>query len=251
MEQKSATVNVAQKRVSEPRAVCRTLDKSGDIRRDEACLSARRDYSEIGGKRGEMIVGYFGLCRADAREYRGFSDTGISYKSYVGEHLELKYKLLFLALCAVLCEHRHLTRGRCEMPVAPAASTALAAYKIRAVILGHIVNYLAACGVLYKRSGGNGYHKVLGGLAEEFVALAVLTVARDKFVLITESKQGIGALVNAENYASALAAVAAVGAAVRNVFLTVKGYRAVSAVARLNVNFNVIYKHKNAFLLLF
>ena len=108
-----------------------------------------------------------------------------------------------------------------------------------------------ACGVLDKRSGGNHNHEILGSLAEELVTLAVLAVAGYELVLITESEQGVGALINAENYASALAAVSAVGAAVRNVFLAVKGYRTISAVACLYVNFNVIYKHKNAFLLLF
>jgi hypothetical protein len=72
---------------------------------------------------------------------------------------------------------------------------------------------------------------------------AVAAVTRNEFTLISECKQGIRARINTENYISAVSAVSTRGAACRNVFLSVKGYSAVSAVTCLNIDFYLVYKH--------
>ena len=77
----------------------------------------------------------------------------------------------------------------------------------------------------------------------ELSALAVAAVLSDELVAVFKCEQGVDTGVNAEDDASAVTAVAAVGTAVRNVFLAVERDRAVAAVACLNVNSDVIYKH--------
>ena len=63
---------MAQKCVSEPRALSRALNKSGDIGGNKARALACRggNDSEHGGERCKMIVGYLGARRAYAGEER-------------------------------------------------------------------------------------------------------------------------------------------------------------------------------------
>ena len=129
------------------------------------------------------------------------------------------------------------------MSVSPAAAAALAADKVRAVVVRHIVNYLSALGILDKRSLGNENYQVLCGRAVELGTLAVLSVLRDKFMLILKCEERIRARINTENYVSAMTTVSAVRSAVRNVFLASEGHRAISAVSRFYKYSYVIYKH--------
>ena len=229
--------------MSKARAVCRALYKSGDIRRNKAALSTGRNHAEVRRERCEVIIRDLGLCGADYREDRGLSNAGISDKSNVCDHLELKRELSLLSACAVLCEHRDLTCGGRKMSVTPTAATCLAAKIVRAVVIRHIVKYLTRCGILDERSGGNKNNEILCGCAVDLSALSVAAVFRYELMPIFECKQGVRAGINTENNVSAVSAVTTVRAAVRNVLLASERDRTVSTVARFYIYFYVIYKH--------
>ncbi len=82
-----------------------------------------------------------------------------------------------------------------------------------------------------KRSGRHGDKKIVRALAVELAAGAVAAVLRNEFALVAEGKQGVASGIDAKDDASALSAVAAVGAAVRDVFFTSEGNGAVAAVS--------------------
>jgi hypothetical protein len=100
------------------------------------------------------------------------------------------------------------------MTVSPTAATALAAKVVCAVVVGHIVNDLAGFLILDERSGRNENDEIVGSCSVELTASAVAAVLGYKFVAVFEGEQCINTCVNAENYISAVTAVASVGTAV-------------------------------------
>ena len=76
-----------------------------------------------------------------------------------------------------------------------------------------------------------------------FTRHAVLTVLGNELTLVAEGEKGVCALVNSKNDIAASAAVTAVGTARRNVLFSMEGNGTVTAIACLDINFNIIYKH--------
>ena len=107
----------------------------------------------------------------------------------------------------------------------------------------NIRHYLAAFRLTDYRTDRHLNDDILAVLAEA-VALAAGFAGRcHKFSLIAEIHQCAHAAFADKNHIAALAAVAAIGAAVRNVFCSVKGNLTVAAVAALYMNLDSIYKH--------
>ena len=127
------------------------------------------------------------------------------------------------------------------MTVSPTAAAALA--KNELAVGAHIEDYLTALGILNKRALGNGNDNVLTALAVHLTRHTVLSVFSNEFALIAEGKKGVCTVVNSENNISATAAVAAIGTTGTDVLFSMEGDGTVSAVTRLNVNLNIIYKH--------
>ena len=98
----------------------------------------------------------------------------------------------------------------------------------------------AGGGVLDERARRNRQHKVGGVGAVEFLPGSVSAVLCHEAVLETVGKQGVGIPIHAEHDVAAVAAVAAGGAAVRDVLLPVEGDGTVAAVACLYVYLDVI-----------
>ena len=230
--------------MTKPRAVGGAFDKPRNIGGNETAFFAGAHDAEIRRKSCEMIIGYLRLRRGNSRKYRRLSDVRKTDKTYVGEHFEFKLKIALLALRALFCEHRHLPRRRCKMTVAPAAATSATAYK--GFVVRHIFDYLSGGGVLYERSCRNFYFKVFARRAVKLRSASGQTVCGGEFALISESEQGIAALVDLENYIAAATAVASVGAAVADVLFAPERNGTVAAVACLDVYSYYINKHQSA-----
>ena len=174
-------------------------------------------------------------------QQRRFSDVRESNQTHVRQKLQLQNHLMLFARKARLCKARDLT-GRCgKMLIAPAAAATLAEDEI--LRGGHIPNDLVRFRVAHDRAARHLDDEVLTALALAARAASVLAVRGRVFSLIAEIHQGGQIVVHAKDDTAAVSAVAAVGAAGRDVFLAVKRDRAVAAVPGLDVNFCFIDKH--------
>ena len=188
-----------------------------------------------------MVVCDLGLCGGDTGKKRGLTNVGKSDKTDLGKHTQFESYSPFLTLCAALCKSRDLSSGGCEMAVAPAASAALTEDEFVGVC--HIVDDTAGILLTDDSFGGDEDGNVLTVCAVHFSGHTVTAGLGNKLSLITKGKKSVCAGIDLEDYVTASTAVTAVGTARRNVFLTVEGDGAVSAVTCLYVNFYIIYKH--------
>ena len=161
-------------------------------------------------------------------------------KANVREHFQLEREVELLAFFAVFGKARRLARRRCEMLVAPAASSAVREHERLAS--AHVLDEAPRFGVAYDGAVGDGDYQVGRVRAVEFLRAAVAAVLRDEFFARAEIEERVFALVDDENDVAAVAAVAARRPAVRYVLLAVERDAPVAAVARLYVYFDVIVK---------
>ena len=130
---------------------------------------------------------------------------------------------------ARLGEAGHLPGGGGEVHVAPTAPAALA--QDIGLLVAHVFDDLIGLGVPDQRAPGDPDDQVLAVFAGFPGTLAVHAVGGHIFALVAEVHQGGHVVVHHQDDGAALAAVAAVRAAGRHVFLPVEGYDAVAAVA--------------------
>ena len=240
--QKQATaVHVTQKIVTESCAVCRALDQPGNVGGNEAATFAKGDYAEIGGESGKVVARDLRLCRRDARQDRGFADTGKAEQSHVCDHFEFEQQLTLFPCRAALGEAGDLSGGSGKVAVAPATASAAAGDEL--VCLGHIKEDPARSGVFEQCSGGDEDNGICPIFSVHFAALAVLAVLGNELSLVAEGKQGIAPFIHTEDDVTAATAVAAVWSACGHVLFTVEGHRAVSAVTGFYIYLNVVNKH--------
>ena len=127
------------------------------------------------------------------------------------------------------------------MLVAPAAAAALAEDIILRV--RHVFYNLVRLAVAHNRTARNLDDQVFSALALAAAALSVHTVWRNILALIAEVHEGGQIVVDPQNDRAAVSAVAAVGPSRRHVFFPMEGNRAITARARLHINFCFINKH--------
>ena len=136
-------------------------------------------------------------------------------------------------------------RGTCRVGVAkcllPSRPAALAEDEVLGI--GHVLDNFVGLGVPHHSAPGHADDEIFAVLAPAAGALAVLAVGSYIFSLIAKVHQGGEIVVHPEDDAAAVAAVAAVGAALGDVLLPVKGHGAVAAVAGLHGDFYLIDKH--------
>ena len=229
MDEQAAAVDVAQEVVAEARTVRRALDDAGNVRHDEAHALVDVHDAEVGVERGEVVVGDLRPRLGNDREQRRFADIREADQPHVREQLELQNDVVALAGQARLGKARYLTGGRGEVAVAPAALAA-AAEDVR-LGRGHILNDLVRLRVAHERAARHADGERLAAFAELAAALTVHAVLGGVFALVAEVHQRGHIVVHLQNDVAAVAAVAAVGTAGCDVFLTVERDRAVAALA--------------------
>ena len=187
-----------------------------------------------------MVVCDLGMGLAHHRQKRGLAHVREAHQSHVRQELEFEGNVVALAGQARLCKARHLTGGRGKVHVAPAAAAAFCGDPVLAV--GHVVHDGAGLGVADDGAARDLNIQGVPVLAVAALAHAVGAVAGDIFALIAKVHQRGHVLVHGEDDVAAAAAVAAVGAARRHVFFTVKGHRPVAALAGVDSNAGLIDK---------
>ena len=238
---------MAKKIKAETEPFGRTFYKTGNVRRNKTFPFADGNNSEHGRKRCEVIRRDLRSCRADNRKQSGFSHARKSDKTDIGKHFELKQNLALLALAPRFRKARSLTGRRGKMTVPPSATSAFAKHKRLAT--AHIFYYFSGFCVFYDSSLRNGNYKIGSVSSVKFRFHTVAAVRSDVFFSVTEVKQGVLALFYNKNYIAAVAAVAAVGTSVRNIFFPVNRNTAVTAVAGFYVYLHMIIKICHMFIL--
>ena len=229
MHQQAAAVDMPQEIMSQTRTLTGTLDDAGDIRHDEADTVVHIHNAQIGIEGGEVVVGDLGVRLADNTQERGLAHVGKAHKTHIRQQLQLQNHIVTLAGKAGLGKAGHLTGGRGKMLIAPAASAALT--EDERLLVGHILDDLAGFGVPDQGAPRHADGEALTVLAAFAAALPVYAASGHIFALIAEVHKGGHIVVHLHDDAAAVAAVAAVGAAGRDIFFSVKGHRAVAAVA--------------------
>ena len=230
MDEQTAAVDVPQKIMSETRALGRAFDDAGDIGHYEGDALVDVDDAEVGKERRKVVVGDLGMRLADDGQKRGFAYVRETDQTDVCQQLELQRDVVALAGKARLRKAWDLARGRGEMDVAPAAAAAFCGDPILAG--GHIVHDRAAFGVSDDRAARHLDDERIAVAAVAALALSRHAVGRDVFALVAKIHQRGHVVVHGKDHAAAAAAVAAVRAARRDVFLAVESHGAVAAVSR-------------------
>ena len=127
------------------------------------------------------------------------------------------------------------------MGIAPAALAALG--NDMRLTVGEVGNNPAAFRVTHHGTHRHLHDQISALFAEAAPRLAIAAVLRLVFALVAEIRQCGKMGGHHKHNIAALAAVAAVGAARRHIFFTVKGHRAVAAVACLQFDFCLVNKH--------
>ena len=225
-------------------AAVRALDQTGDVGDDQrAPVVVGRDDAEVRDERRERVVGDLRLGRRDRGDQRGLAGVRKADDRHVGQELELDRETPLLARKARLGEPRGLSRRCGEVLVAPAAVSA--ADQEHALARGDEVGeLLAAVGVRHDRAERQVDLDVLARLAVAVRAHAVLAALGAEAVLVPQVVESVVGGVGDRPDGSAVAAVAAGGAAARDELLAAKSDAAVAAVARLDVDLGGVDEHR-------
>ncbi len=233
---------MAQKFMPQPDAFTCALDQPGDIRQHETVAKPALDHAQIWRKRRKMVIGDFRVgIRHHGKQCR-FADIREPNQPYVRNQLQFENHVIFLCRTASFRIARGLSCRRGKMLVAFAALAAVYQY-FPFPVMRNIRHNLTAFGFADNRTDRHLYHNVLTVLAEAVALAAVAAVHGLKHTFIPEIHQRTHAFVADEHNVAALAAVAAVRSAVRNIFCAVKRNHAVAAVAALYMDFHPVYKH--------
>ena len=116
----------------------------------------------------------------------GYVDTSAYLDdTIVSKHLELQDQLSLLALRAVLRKHRELARRGRKVSVSEATASALTENEF--AVGAHIEDYLAALGILNKRTLRNGDNDICPALAVHLTGHTVRAVLGNKLSFISFS----------------------------------------------------------------
>ena len=88
MNQHTRPRHMPQKLVSQPMALVRAFDKSGNVRYHETLALAVTDHTQVGNQRGERIVGNLRPHRRDRCDQRRLAGIGQTDDTDVGQQSE-------------------------------------------------------------------------------------------------------------------------------------------------------------------
>src|SRR5215210_4345711 len=84
---------MTQKLMSEPGALCRTFDETGNVSDDKTAALIDSNDSQVRVQGSERIVCDSGPCCRNRADERGFSGVRHTEQAHIGEHLELESEL--------------------------------------------------------------------------------------------------------------------------------------------------------------
>ena len=189
-----------------------------------------------------MVIGNFRLRIAHDRKERRLADIREADKSHIRNYLELELDFNLSGRLSGLCVFRGLHGAGRVMLVSVAAVPAFEdSYK--PVVPGHVRDYLSALKIPDDRSFRHLDDQVLSLFAGAVPLAAVFSVLRAVAGSVPEFSKCIEPFVHGKIDAAAIAAVTAVGAAVRHEFFPAERYVSVSAFSASNNYSGFIYEH--------
>jgi hypothetical protein len=218
-----------------PSAGVSTLDEARHVGQHEGSITRQLNNAKIGDERGERIVGDLRPRRRDARDERRFSHVGKAHQTDIGKQLQLQANHALLSLPATLGVPRSSVDGSSEMHIAPttlAAASGTEALAVRAQIHQKIAGLV----VVDHGPGRYAQHDVVAPFAVPVLVAAALSGRCMVLVAVTKIEQRRQALVDLENHAATVTAVAARGAALGHKFLAPEGHGAIASVATANTD---------------
>ena len=240
MQQKAAAVDVPQEIVPEARALRRALDDAGDVRHDEGHALVHVHDAEVREQGREVVVRDLRMRLAHDRQQRGLAHVRKADEAHVREELQFQRDVVALAGQAGLGKAWHLARRRGKVQVAPAAAAALCRDPVFPV--GHVVHDGAGGRVAHEGAARHLDIQGVAVLAVAALAHAVCAVAGHIFALVAKVHERGHVVVHDKDHVAPASAVAAVGAARRDILLPVEGHRAVAALAGVDADARFIHK---------
>ena len=225
-------LEVGEERVPEPDAVGGALQQAGDVGDRQLALAVQLDRAEMRRERRERIVRDLGRGVRDAAQERRLAGVREAEQRRVADHLEAQLELGRLAVLADLRGARRLAhRGR-EAPVAPPAATAAGDHDARPGVREVGDRHLAAR-VVDLRAERHVHDRVLAAPAGLAAALAVHAALAAQVPAEAERREVAHVGIGEQHDVAAVAAVTAVGAALRHELLAPERDAAVTAAAGL------------------
>ena len=124
-EQNRVTLDVAQETRTESLALVCTLDDTWYIGHYERLVVTHFDNTQIRLKRRKGIVGNLGLGSRHNRQQCTLTCIGETYKTNIGQHLQLQNKGSFVTILTWLCIARRLIRSTLEVPITKTTTATL------------------------------------------------------------------------------------------------------------------------------
>ncbi len=245
--------------MTESAVFVRPFDQPRDVRDGAAAETRKLDDSDDRLERGERVGRHLRLRGGEFSQQRGFAGVGETDEAGIRDAAQFQIEHAEFARCAERVLDGRAVGGGAEVPVALARLAALAEHELLAVFseIGdglHLDALLAALEIDgFLHGGGVGAiddgawrhaaDDALAAFAGLASARAVFAVLGDEFRVEVILAEVVGGRVDDEHDIAARAAVAAVRAAARHVFLAPPRDDAVAAVARFGEDSCVIDEH--------
>ena len=231
VQQHAATLKMLQETNAKARAFRRAFDKTRNIGHHEAFLIIHAHHTKARHQRGKRIIRDFRLRCGDRTNERGFTSVWHTQHTDIRQQHQLQLQIAFLARRAHGFLARRTVNGGFETGVAKTVPAALRDHQTLAVF-GHVAHRFARTLIDNARPDRHFDGHVFTAFTGAVAALAVLTAFGAERFLKAVIDKGVKVFVGLKPDVAAIAAIAAVRAAFRDIFFTTEAYAAVTAITR-------------------
>ena len=235
-------LNVLEEGVPETDVLVRAVDQPRNIRYRDPRVIGIFHHADHRVERGERVGGHLGARGGDRAQQRRLARVGVAYQPDVGDGFEFEQEFPLFARFARFPFTRRPVGPGDEARIATPAPAARRDDHLLAVVL-HVTEDLAGGAV-----GDHGADRNLEDHIRRFATVHVGTLPSGTVLglvvaVVDEADETLLAVGRFENDVASGAAVAAVRAAARHEFFTVKAAAAVAAVTGLDRDDRFIHKH--------
>ncbi len=220
----------------------RAFDQARDVGHHERAVEIDLHDAEVGDLRGERIVGDLRPGPRHAAQERALAGVGHAHEAHVGDHLEFEPQAPALALFAGREVARGLIGGRLEPRVSFAAFAAAGRHhaiaRLREVLQQQVVLVVED-----HRAGRDENDQIVGAGAVALGAAARLARLGPPMLAVHQRREAVDARLGDNDHAAAVAAVAAVGPATRNVLLAPEADATVAPFAGFDLDRDAVDEH--------
>ena len=241
VDKQAAAVNVPEKIMPQTRTLGGALNDAGDIRHDEGHALIYINNPQIGIQSRKMVIGDLRVGVGGDGKQGGFTHVWKAHQTHVRQKLQLQNHVPLLSLKTGFGKPGNLTGGGGVMGIAPAAPSALGKNEILAG--GHVHNDLIRFGVPHDGAPGNLDDQVFAPFARHFSTLTADAGGGLVLALVAEIQKSGQVVVDPENDAAAMSAVAAVRAAGGHIFFPVERHRSIAAPSADDGDAHFIHEH--------